>query len=145
MKKLVLLLSLVFIALASTGCQVTDPSHRDTFILVSGIAQNHLEFEQAISLVECEEDGTPAEDCTDALAFERWAAVVGTFHQKLIDADTIVIGAEEIDLIVDALVAEMGGHVDHRTLVYIKDIKIVLKMMLRDNEARMTMRAIPVE
>ena len=142
MKKLVLVLTMIMVLLIGTGCQSPDPSHKDTLILVSNIAANHLQLEADLAYLDCEEDQIPAEECEDAIEFERWAGIVFKFEQYIKESDDLVIGAEEIDIIADLILEEMGDDANPRVRAYIMDIKEVLKMMIRDQQTRMTMKAI---
>jgi hypothetical protein len=130
MKRIVFVL--IFIGLALAGCRSADPSHKDAFILVTRIAINHLELEKNLASEECEEHGTVPEECEDAIDYERWAETLKTFEGRLEEADELIIGVEEIDLLIDAIIVQMDYDTDPRIMAYIKDIKIVLQMMLRE-------------
>jgi len=137
MKKIALLLTLMMVMLIGTGCQTGEPNHKETLILVSKIAVNHLEFERDMALIECEEEQIPAEECDDAIDYERWAGIVAKFEQHINESDDLSIGAEEIDVIADIILDEMGDDVEPRVKLYIMDIKEVLKMLIRDEEVSM--------
>lgn len=145
MKKVVLLIVASMLCIALVGCQAPDPTHKDTLILVANIAENHLAFERDYAYLECEADNVPAEECKDAIDYERWRVAVSKFEQYINEAEDLEIGAEELDLIADMILEEMNGDVDPRVKMYIADIKAVLKMMLRDEETRMMMKARPLK
>ena len=52
-----LVLSIVGLLLIGIGCQSQnqDPTHKDTFILASRIAINHLEYERDMEYLECQD------------------------------------------------------------------------------------------
>jgi len=140
MKKLLLIGLLFVMSLGFTGCTIGDPSHKDTFVLVTSIAVNHLEFEKMLALDACAAENVSPCDVAD---LEKWILALSTFKQHLNDAETLEIGAEEIDLIVNSIIAEMNAS-DPRMRLYIMDIKAVLEMMLRDDETRVLTGRSPI-
>ena len=140
MKKLLLIGLLIVMSLSFMGCATGDPSHKDTFFLVTSIAVNHLEFEKSLALDKCAAEGVSPCDVAD---LEKWILALSTFKQHLVNAETLEIGAEEIDLIVNSIIAEMSS-TDPRMRLYIMDIKAVLEMMLRYDETRVLTGRSPI-
>jgi Fe-S-cluster formation regulator IscX/YfhJ len=118
------------------GCQSPEPTRKDMFVLATRIAINHLEVEKALALEDCEEDDIEPANCEDAIDYQRWVTTLSKFESHLEDSNDIGLGAIEIDLISDAVIGEMGDDVDPRTVAYIHDIRIILKMLIREHNGK---------
>lgn len=137
MKKLLVTLGLSLVMLIGIGCNGPGPSHKDTFVLASKIAINHLEYERDMAIIECEEDNIPEEECEDSNEFKTWIKIVSTFEDVIEDSNNLELTAEEIAVIIDVVVDEMVDEdVDPRTRVYIEDLKDILEMMIKDYQTQ---------
>jgi len=134
MKEKVLKILLTVIMFVGVGCQPnSNLSHKDTFIVATKVAINHLDYEKNEALVNCDEISIPAEECEDAVDYERWIEILSTFEQHINDADNLTIGVEEISFIIDVIVGEMEDGIDPRAKVYIEDLKVILGMLIQDD------------
>ena len=141
MKKILLTLTCALLLLIVAGCPSNGPSHKDTFILATRIAINHLGYEKDMAIIECEEDNIPEEECEDANEFKTWIKIASTFEDVIKDSNDLELTAEEIAVIIDVIIEEMiDEDVDPRTRVYIEDLKDILEMMIKDYQTKAALK-----
>ena len=135
MKKTLITIMLAAILFVGVGCQ-GNWSHKDTFVIATKVAVNHLNYEKNLELTQCEESGILPENCDNAEEYEQWISTLSTFEDYLNSSEDITVGAEEIDLMVNVILAEMGDKIDPSTKLYVQDIKTILYMLVQDSETR---------
>jgi hypothetical protein len=84
----------------------------------------------------CATEDILPENCETAEDFAKWIDTLSTFQAHLKDSDDLTLSAGELDLIVDAILEEMGVEVDPRTKLYIQDIKVIIQMLLQDESTK---------
>jgi hypothetical protein len=125
-----LVVALILLLLLVGGCQKNSKKDDKTAVLIiSKIALNHLQVEVLLAQEDCEEKGL--EPCKKAEDLKRWVTMINTF-EALLTTDDQVIGLEQVLNEIDVIAFEMiSGKVDKRTLLYLKDIRTIVEILLK--------------